>query len=413
MAGPTDALRETVDELRAARERLARRDPRDVAGVLERVVALWLAVDSPWMKRAVDELSEVGVFSRPMLEYALPRMIAPLAGGALEELVCRELGGWRTIEDGSGPGLILHVLPSNLPGHAAIPSALTLLLRAAALLKPGRDDRSFAATWIGSIRAVDRELGECVDAVYWPGGSRELENEAMATADLVVAAGSDVAIDELRARCTTRFIGHGSRISIAMVAGESLDHGAARSLAEDIAVWDQLGCLSPQVCFVEGDLATARTFGEKLRGSLEGLASALPPGRLSTAEILAERRFRDEAAWRGFATGEVDLFSVASDPGAGSVAIETEPSLRPTPLHRCVRIVAVEALEDSFPIVAARHERVEAVGVAADVVRFEEIAASLRAAGLAHVVRLGQMQKPDLAWRQGKRPRIAEWCGVQ
>lgn len=361
----------------------------------------------------MDDLVEAGTLSRPMLELALPRMIAPLGGGALPDLVCRELGGWRTIEEGSGPGLTLHVLPSNLPGHAAIPSALTLLLRSAVLLKPGRDDRAFASTWIESIREVDRELGECVAAVYWPGGSREVENEAMASVDLVVAAGGDAAIDALRARCQAPFIGHGSRISIAMVASESRDEMAAQALADDVALWDQLGCLSPQVCFVEGGLAAARWFGEEVAKRLERLAAELPPGRMSTAEILEERRFRDQAAWRGFASGATDLIAVAGAPGAGSVAIETEQSLMPTPLHRCVRIVAVESLDAVFPVVAPHRDRIEGVGIAGNEARFEELAASLRAVGLPHVVRLGEMQKPDLSWRQGKRPRIAEWCRIQ
>lgn len=402
-------LRDAVRDLAVAQERLARRDPREIAERIDRTAALWLAPDSAWMRRAVAELSAGGVWSDAMLQLGLPRMIAPLRRRALDDLVRREIGGWEAIERARTPRLILHVLPSNLAGHAAIPTALTLLLGSAALVKPGRDDRVFSSLWIESMRSIDSDLAACLAVSYWRGGDRAVEDLAMSQVDLVVASGGDDAVEELRRRCPAPLIGHGHRISCAVVGRAALGAESAAALAADVALWDQLGCLSPQVCFVEGSVAAARLFGEEVCEQLASLERSLPPGRMSTGEVLDVRRFCDEAAWNGFATGEKNLFAVSDHPGAGKVAIETAAALRPTPLHRCVRIVPIADVRDLAQITALHRGRVEAVGVAAEADRFAEIAGALAGCGVPQVVPLGQMQAPDLTWRQGGRPRLAEW----
>jgi hypothetical protein len=401
--------------LLAARREIAARDPRAVAAVLSRVAESWLAPGSHWMRRAIDGLAATGPFTRPMLELGLPRMIEPLAGAALETLVRRELGGWAALAAAPVPRLILHVLPSNLPGHAAIPSALTLLLRAAALLKSGRDDRVFAPLWAASIGEIDAALGACVESLYWPGGAGgAAADAAIAAADLVVAAGGDAAVAALRRRCAAagvRFVGHGHRISLALVGREALHRASARALAADVALWDQLGCLSPQVCFVEGDRHQARRFAAAVRDELAVLAQALPPGSMSIGEILDVRRFRDAAAWRGFGDGEASLFAVGGREDGGSVAVVDEPALRPTPLHRCLRVVPIADVARVEAIVEPHRNLVEAAGIAVAEGRSAAVAAMLERAGVSHVTRLGDMQRPDLSWRQGGRPRIGEWCG--
>ena len=73
------------------------------------------------------------------------------------------------------------------------------------------------------------------------------------------------------------------RVSFAVVAREVLADDrsrrhAAQRLAEDVAIWDQRGCLSPQVCIVEGDVDAARDFGATAAAALAELAERLPRG---------------------------------------------------------------------------------------------------------------------------------------
>ena len=108
--------------------------------------------------------------------------------------------------------------------------------------------------------------------------------------------------------------------------------------AVDVALWDQRGCLSPQVCFLETTFEEAHLFTTRLAGAFERQVRLLPPRRLSVAEQVAVRRFRDEAEWEniGGRRRDVILPETTLD---WSIVVEAQPIFRPTPLCRSLRVL--------------------------------------------------------------------------
>lgn len=412
-------LRETIDRLRLARERLARRPVDSILAALETVVERWLTPRSPWRERAESLLPPATGFSPEMVRHALPFMIEPLRAPALAGLLDAELGDRRLL-DGAGerlrarsPDVIVHVLSGNLPGLAAVPMAASLALKSAALVKAASGDRVFAALWARSIAESDSDLGACLAPVYWRGGERDCEAEAFGRAALVVASGSDAAVADVRARCAARFIGHGHKLSFAVVAKEVSRHDddaaqAAASLAYDVALWDQKGCLSPQMCYVEGDFETATAFAQRLVAPFRELARRLPPGSATMDEQLAVRRFRQEAEWTGIASAAAAALAPEGSLD-WTVVVESDARLRPTPLHRSLRVVPFSGDVDLAQALEPSRRCLEAAGVAAPGTRARELSALLSNAGVTRICPLGVMQRPPLSWRQGGRPRVGDW----
>jgi hypothetical protein len=405
---PSADLALTIAALRQAQRTLAARPIERTLAVLDELVEAWLAPDSPWFARAVAMLPEATGFSAAMIRHALPTMLEPLRRPALAELLRDEVGARR------GPPLIVHVLPGNLPGLAAIPAVLSLAIGSAALLKAGHGDRVFPTLFADSLTEHEPELATCLAARYWPRDDRACTAVALEGADLVVAAGDDTTIAALRAGAQGRFIGHGHRVSVAIVAREIADDGdaarrAAAALAEDVALWDQRGCLSPQICFVEGTADAARRFGALIAAALRPLAERLPPLRPTSAERLALRRFRDDAQWRSYAGEGVELFAVGAD-GEGVVVVEPEAVFNPTPLCRSLRVQPVADIDALSALLVAVRSVLEGAGVSAAPERQPLIAARLAACGVHRVCALGAMQRPPLDWRQGGRPRVGEWA---
>ncbi|MEO8602463.1 MAG: acyl-CoA reductase [bacterium] len=393
-----------IRALRQARIGLAARRRSDVLGVVADVIDDWLAVDSPWLVRAVATLPAATGFSPAMIRFALPAMLEPLRTAQLEPLLDAESNAR------GGPPLILHVLPGNLPGLAAIPAVLSLVIGSAALLKPGRGDRAFPALFIESLAARDADLAAALAAVYWPGGDRACETLALDAADLVIASGDDASIADLARRASGRFIGHGHRVSFAVVTAETVgDARAVADLALDVATWDQRGCLSPQLCFVEGDFDVACDFGARLAAELTTQAAALPAAVMPVGDRLAVRRWRDEAEWASFDGERYRLFA-AADEADGTVVVEPTAVFRPTPLWRSIRVLPLTQWSDLPALLAPLRGVLEGAGLAAPPGRWGECAAQLSAAGVHLVSRLGAMQRPPLAWRQGGRARLADWC---
>ena len=413
------ALAEITRNLREARREIERRPIDEVLRVLASVADSWLSASSPWRERAEHILPKACGFSPQMVRLALPWMIEPLGASAIGDLLDRELGtrarldrfaGGRRVR---GPRLIVQVLSGNLPGLAAAPVATALALKSAVLVKTASGDRIFPALWSASIAALDPALGACARAVYWPGGDRECEAKAFEAAELVVASGGDAAIAELRSRSTGRFIGHGHKVSFALVGRETLDdphlaHSAAAAIALDVAIWDQRGCLSPQLCFVEGDFASALRFAELLAPDLDRMAREVPPGKASLEENLAVRRFRDDIEWPQ--TGRPGGTLLApKDSLDWSIAVEREPRFFPTPLRRSLRVLPIRGENELRAVLAPARRHLEAAGLAVVQSRRRAWSELLGSAGVHRVCDVGHMQRPSLAWAQGGRPRIADW----
>lgn len=412
-------LARAIERVVAAQRELETRPLSDILDVLRRVVESWLEPDSPWRRRAESLLPEACGFSPAMVRFALPWMLEPLRGPALGELLERELGDSAVLDRfvrgrrARGPDLIAHVLSGNLPGLAAIPVATALAIKSAVVVKAASGDRVFPRLWASSIAEADPVLGACAAAVYWRGGDRGCETTAFDAAGLVVAHGSDGAIAELGARCPARFIGHGHRISFAVVSRETLEDRrladrAAAGLALDVAVWDQRGCLSPQLCFAEGDFVSACRFAEILAVHFERLHTELPPGQASLEEDLAVRRFRDEAEWRTVGTRRA-LLLTAKQSLDWSVAVEPELRFVPTPLRRSLRVLPFADVGQLCSILRPARHHVEAAGVGAAQTRAAAFGEVLASAGVHRVCTLGRMQRPSLSWAPGGRPRIGDW----
>ena len=401
------ALTTVIACLAQSGERLRARSVDAILGSIDGVVAGWLAPKSQWRELAERALPSVTGFSPQMIRHGLPTLLAPLRGEQIGALLDAELTQRRILDARPGPRLIVHVLSGNIPGLASVPLVLSLAVRSPALVKTAAGDPVFAPLFAASLAEQDPELAASVAVAHWGGGDAALEAVAFAAAELVVASGADATIAAIAAKAPGRVIGHGHKISFAVDAAECLADAAAgdvaRRLAYDVALWDQQGCLSPQVCFVEADRARAQEFAGRLAAALREWASELPPRRMTLAEKAAVWRFREEAEWTG-----VPLYA-SPDASGWSVTVEEGVQLLPTCLNRCVRVVGVPDLAMLATALRPHRQHLEATGMAIGAARREAVTAMLSRCGVHRVCPLGTMQLPTLAWQPGGRPRIADW----
>lgn len=400
-----------VEALRQARAELRRLGLDGVLSALAEVRRNWLDGESLWCAATAARLAESTGFHPKMIAHALPFHFEALEPAAIRQLLTEELGDplrpW--LEPKEAPEILLHVLPGNLPGLAAWPVFLTLAVGAAAIVKPGAGDPLFPHLLVESLHRVSPVLAAAVWVLPWKGGDAGVEELVFGAADAVVAQGRDATMAALAARVPDKLVAYGERVSFAWVGREITEdvqamREAARRVAYDVAVWDQRGCRSPHVCWVE---CASRTilgeFAHCLAEEFAAWAEKLPPRRMSLAEQVAVRRFRDEARWSGnrLLCSEEDL--------SWSIGVEAHPSLSGTCGNRCLRLQAVGSVEELCRLVTMRREVLEAAGLAVAPERFAAVAAALGEAGVPSVVEAGTMQKPTLQWKPGGRPRVAEW----
>ena len=424
-------LREQVRALAEAREaHLARRPVGEIVEVIDRVAARLLDPADELRVTAERALPGITGYSPPMIRRVLDRMAADWRSGPLRDLLRAEFGDPRVLDGflpdprrqarvaAFGPRLAAHVFSGNVPGVAVTSLVRSLLVKAATLGKTATGEPLLAALFARGVAETDAGLGRCIAVTYWAGGDEEMERAALEHADAVVAYGGAEAVSSVRARTpsTARFLGYGPKVSFGVVGRDRLSEeraaDAACSAALDASTFDQQGCVSPHLFYVEeGGEVGPRAWAALLAREMEAVERQLPRGALAPGEASAIRQLRAEAEF-GHGT---ELFA-SREGTAWTVIYDPDPAFAPSCLNRVVRVKPVTSLRDVPRLVAHVGPLLQTVGLTADSGDGQALAAELGRLGASRVVPLGRMAWPPPAWHHDGHPPLRDlvrWCDLE
>lgn len=426
---------DTAARIWAARNAyLARLPVAEVVEIVDQVVGLWFESESPWLMAATRRIAAATPYSETMVRTGLTRLMAGCRKEALLGLLEEELGDASVLDGfrprraagGShracGPALTTHIFSGNVPGLPAISLIQALLVKSASLGKPASEELVFPAMFARSIAAVDSKLAASVAILPWPGGDQAVEQAAFAASEAVVAYGSDAAVESIRGRVppSVRFVGHGHRVSFGVIGRESLDLGALDALAErvayDVSLFDQQGCVSAHLLYVErGGAVPPETFAERLAGAMAAFEHTMPRGRVSVEEAAAIQQVRAEAELREMREEPVRQW--ASPRGtAWTVIYEDDPSFVPSCLNRVVRVKPVTDLREIPSLVRPFSRYLQTVGTSMSPERRVRLAEALAPFGVCRVCAIGEMPHPPLTWHHdggfGLLP-LLKWTAIE
>ncbi len=339
----------------------------------------FLDADSPERRDLDPNLLQSTGLSPAGLDHGL----RTITTGMLGEPAAAELQrSHRQRED----GFSLVVLPAEPPGLILQSLLPALAARAPVLFKSSRAEPHFARAFLAALGRRLPALREAYAAATWTGGDPAIEAPLHASARLVVVYGGEETINALESAAPLRLIAFGPRLSLGWVGPGADLSRTARGMALDIATFDQRGCLSVHAVYAEPD--SAPSFAAALATTLAQLALDLPPGRGSAADRAGVRLAREDADLRG-----LDWHGDALD--SGTIIVDPDPRIGPSPGLRTVRIHPVEGV----PTLNEWNGRLQGVAVAghmpATVRRvFEE-------AGVSRFAPAGRLQTTDAAWRNG------------
>jgi len=286
-------VQSTCARLLAAVDRWIR--PKSIAEII-RSLAAWGGRwrNKRWPVRQVAEqaLSESLGFSRAMVARSLDLAFQDLTARSLAQIV-REAAGSPGALDGFvrrsgrfvhawGPRLVVHVFAGNVFTAPIQPLVRAFLAKSASLCKLSSRERVFPQLLKRTLADVDYPLSESLAVFHWKGGDASLEAPLFQRADAVIAFGDDATMSELRARLPwcVPFFPYGHCVSVAVVGRDRLARrrlpDLARALAEDVVLFDQAGCLSPRMVYVqEGGEAGPGEAAEPVPGAARPLVNLL------------------------------------------------------------------------------------------------------------------------------------------
>lgn len=193
-----------------------------------------------------------------------------------------------------GAALLIGLLAQSAPLGGAAPPAI--------LLRNSRREPVFTPLVLQAMEDADPDLVGATAVMVWNYEDRRIQAAALNWADTVIAAASDDTLRQIQEALRSagssqpaRFQPHGHKVSFALIGQEMAAQGeaqleqAARLAALDSAFWDQNGCLSARVHFIEQRPAVeegdGRTYAALLAAALRRLAIALPRGAWPRREL--------------------------------------------------------------------------------------------------------------------------------
>jgi hypothetical protein len=240
-----------------------------------------------------------------------------------------------------------------------------------------------------------------MDVVAFPGGDVECEAALVESAEVVSVYGSDETVAAMAARIgNTPLVAHGHGVSVAYCGAHALDEAhignTIESLSLDVCAYDQRGCLSPQLIYVEqSPQLSAADFAERFaEEGLGPMGGTLPRGPLPVSVGAAQ------AQWRGIA--EVEGTLLHGDAYAVSIR-EPEP-IRWSPAYRNVALAPVRGVDEAVRAMQAIGPHLKCVGT--DAGSLSEVEARLADSTTlsAYACALGEMQTPPLDAPADGRP---------
>jgi hypothetical protein len=423
-------ITEACRTLKRNREQyLAVRSTSHLVKVLSETAENWLQPEYPFRRLALDVGPSVTGFQRATLVRGLDAFFQQLTRDNLHALLVQELGHAHRLDEMSasaaeskldhasmarGPELLVHIAAGNIPSPTLLSIVLGLLVRSAQFVKCSSGASFLPRLFAHSLYQVDPKLASCLELAEWRGGSTSLEEALFAEADCVTATGSDEALGEIRYHLPlrVRFLGHGHRVSFGYIARGSLSGFGTKKLAaraaDDVIAWNQLGCLSPHVIYVEsGGSLSAEQFAEDLAEELKRREADEPRGEVPVelAATIAARR--DVYRVRAAASQETRLWC-SEGSTAWTVVHEADAQFQPSCLNRFIYVKSATDLAEALRQSESVRGQVSTVGLASPDDQVEALATELARWGVTRVCPLGRMQNPPLTWRHDGRPSLGD-----
>lgn len=423
-------IEEACQALKRNRETyLVNRTTPALIRVLSGVAENWLEPDYPFRKLALEQGPQATGFTAPTLAAGLDGFFKEVTAENLQALLVQELGHVQRLDAPSattneqktrraalatGPEFIAHIAGGRIPNPAFTNLILGVLTRSAQFMKCPSGAAFLPRLFAHSLYEADPKLGACLEIAEWRGGTGHLETALFQQADCVTATGSDETLAVIRRQVPlkTRFLAYGHRVSFAYVTQEALSGFSPKKLvaraAADVVAWNQLGCLSPHVIYVEnGGAVTPEYFAELLAEEMARREQAEPRGELppeSAAVIASKRAFYEIRAahspdtrhWR------------SENSTAWTVIYEADPRFQLSCLNRFIYVKGVAHLTEALQNADSVLGSVSSVGLAATEEKSVELVTQLARWGVTRVCPLGAMQTPPLTWRHDGRPALAD-----
>lgn len=400
----------------------------EIVNIIDQAIERLLDRRSSYRQLAEQLLPIVTGYDREIIRLGLTSYLKTFRKHELQRFLVEDLGNPLILDDfqprvkggfskAFGPDLITHIWSGNVPALPLWSFISGLLVKAGNIGKVPSAEPLFASWFAHLIVEVEPKLADCFAVVWWKGGDEERENSIFQQTDVVVGYGGNQSLQSLQKRMpiTTRFLPFGHKISFGIVAKSSLDSRKAwqsvHKAALDIIRYDQQGCYSPHIFYVqEGGNVSPKEFARFMASELENFQKRYPRRTLTMEESVSISSWRQKE--------ELSIFDQPSKEVLGNeandwtVVYEEEMSFAPSCLNRVIKVISFNKIKDILPFITPHRPLLQTVGIAANPKELFEWAEDLGRCGVTRITALGNMTSPEAGWHHDGRFNLLDLVNI-
>lgn len=406
-------IQDKIDQLRKHHmEILAHLKISEILNIIDQVVEQWVDPNSKWRKISSSLLPESTGYNQEMIDSYLIRFFKGFRKEKLLKLLDSNFSNSLVLDEfrpdrigglsrAYGPEVVTHVFSGNVPGLPIWSLICGLLVKSGNLGKVSSSEPLMPYLFARSFYEIAPQIGTALSIVYWKGGEDEVELTAFSEVEAVIAYGSDKTIAEVRSKIPphVKLLQYGHKVSLAIISREALDPhriwDTAHRLANDIAMFDQQGCVAPHTVFVEEDAdVSPQSFCSALSREMENFQHKWPRSPLSLEESNAIQKMR--AAYE-LKLGAVEVHT-SKNSTAWTVICCDLHAFPLSPLNRFIHVVPIKDITMVPKRLSSLKYHVQTAGVAVPPRRLRELTGELGKFGVSRICPIGKMSFPDPGW---------------
>ncbi|WP_442598725.1 acyl-CoA reductase [Neobacillus sp. D3-1R] len=411
-----EKIKEAANAVQVNRDQyLAALPVYEIVKKIDLAIQKWLDPEYPLRKLAEKLIPSITGYDAEMVRLELKRYMRTFRKKELLRFLDEEFDQPAMLDDfhprksggmsrAYGPRTIFHIFSGNVPGVQIWSLVMGLLLKSANLGKTSTSEPLLPVLFAKSLAEVDERLAETIAILPWKGGKDNLEEPAIESADAIIVYGSNETVQNVRPKVPSykKFLTYGHKISFAMIGKEVLtpDHyyETIYKLVEDIAIYDQQSCLSPQTVFVEkGGAINPKQFAQMLAAELERYQKKRPRAKVSDEEAMTIQKLRNRYQLEAIQHGKVLVYASPTDT-SWTVIYHDVPGFEGSPLNRSIHVFSSENLEKDSVLIKPFEQYIQSCGLAVKPNRLFKMASLLGSYGVNRICSIGEMNRAKPGW---------------
>lgn len=284
-------------------------------------------------------------------------------------------------------GVVVHVTPNNSAILSVCALVEGLLTRNVNLLKLGRKEGEFAASFFELLcqNDISQKIGSYIYIFQISSKDKSRIEKLLSFADAISVWGNEESVKAIKekAPASARIIDWGHKISFSLFT-KKYESADLESLAQEICFFDQQFCSSPQcVYLLDASFDELKSFGEKLEISLKKYAKKSVNISLEEKaeitvnnELLRLRSISEECV--GLVGENYRIY------------IENNSVLKASPLYKSIWVKPLKK-EELVSVLNEFKTYLQTVGISCGKSEYEELVNLLLQAGVLRIRNIGQM----------------------